>query len=78
MMMRHVLATPPELRSIDPSLPEPLSQLVARCLDKVPPARPTAAALAVELAAFADAAEAPRLEKLAARSPADPTVRARA
>jgi serine/threonine-protein kinase len=77
MMMRHVMATPPELRAIDPSLPEPLSSLVARCLGKEPATRPTAAALAAELGAFADAAGAPALAKLAPASRGEATVRAR-
>jgi hypothetical protein len=29
VMMRHVMAAPPELRAIDPALPAPLSSLVA-------------------------------------------------
>ncbi|HWE26375.1 MAG TPA: protein kinase, partial [Polyangia bacterium] len=78
MMMRHVLATPPELRSIDASLPLSLSSLVARCLAKEPADRPTAAELAAELAAFADAAGAPSLAKLAMPSRSEATVRARA
>ena len=77
MMMRHVMATPPELRAIDPSVPDALSSLVARCLDKEPSARPTAASLSAELAAFADAAGAPPLTKLLPASRGEATVRAR-
>jgi energy-converting hydrogenase Eha subunit C len=77
MMMRQVMAIPPDLRTIDESLPPALTALVARCLAKEPSARPTAAALSAELAAFADAAEAPTMEKLAPPSKIDITVRAR-
>jgi serine/threonine-protein kinase len=78
MMMRHVLATPPELRTIDATVPAALCELVARCLAKEPSARPTAAELARQLGAFADAAGAPALTKLALPSKVDVTVRARA
>ena len=59
MMMRHVIAPAPDVRTIDAALPEPLALLVARTLAKEPKQRPTAAELAAALDAFADAAGAP-------------------
>jgi serine/threonine protein kinase len=82
MMMHHVMTPPASARALDPSLPESLSALVGRCLAKEPGERPSAAELARELTALADAAGAPRLEQLVAvampKSANEPTVRARA
>ncbi|MGZ3407612.1 MAG: hypothetical protein ACXVAN_14280, partial [Polyangia bacterium] len=52
-------------RLVTPSLPDALADSIARCLAKSPKERPSAAALARELGAFADEAGARALEKLA-------------
>jgi serine/threonine-protein kinase len=78
MMMRHVTAPAPDVRTIDAALPEPLALLVARTLAKEPKQRPTAAELAAALDAFADAAGAAPLAKLTKPATGEVTVRARA
>jgi serine/threonine-protein kinase len=65
MMMSRVLGEAPDVREFQPSVPAPLAELVARCLKRAPGERPSAAQMARELAALADAAGAPRLEAIA-------------
>ncbi|HUS68386.1 MAG TPA: serine/threonine-protein kinase [Kofleriaceae bacterium] len=69
MMMRHVLATPPDPRSFEPLLPEPVARAITGCLQRDPASRPSADAVAAELRAFADAAGAPALEAVARPDP---------
>ncbi len=78
MMMRRVMEPAPDVRTIDAALPEPLALLIARALETKPSRRPTAAELALALDAFADAAGAPPLAKIASPSTVEVTVRARA
>jgi hypothetical protein len=49
-----MLRDAPDVRSLRPDVPAPLSRLVARCLEKNPPSRPGARELALELAELAD------------------------
>jgi serine/threonine-protein kinase len=62
MMMSRLLEAAPNLRALRPLVPATLAQLVDRCLARTPEQRPSARALADELAAWADAAGAPPLE----------------
>ena len=78
MMMRRVMEAVPDVRTFDASLPESLALLIAQALEKDPARRPTASELGRALAAFADAAGAPPLTKIASPSTAEVTVRARA
>jgi serine/threonine-protein kinase len=64
MLLSHVAETPPDLRSILPSIPGVLADLVARCLAKEPAARPRAEELAGLLAQFAHAAGTASLDEL--------------
>jgi serine/threonine-protein kinase len=64
MMMRHLMDVPPDARTVEPSVPEPLAQLIARCLQREPGDRPRADAVAAELRAWADQAGVPSLERL--------------
>jgi serine/threonine-protein kinase len=61
MMASHLLDEPP---AVDPSLPGPLPELVARCLKKHAAERPTASTLATELTALADDLGLPALAAL--------------
>ena len=54
----------PDLREHAPETPEPLAKLVMACIARDPDGRPTAAAAARELAAFADANGARKLETM--------------
>ena len=49
-----MLREAPDVRSLRPDVPAPLSSLVARCLEKDPQSRPAARELARELAELAD------------------------
>jgi serine/threonine protein kinase len=62
MMMSRLLHEAPSVRAFRPSVPEPLARLVDGCLARQPDARPAAAELASQLAAWADLAGAPPLE----------------
>jgi hypothetical protein len=63
MMMNRLLHDAPSVRAFQPSVPEPLAHLVDRCLARAPEDRPAAAELARQLAAWADLAGAPPLER---------------
>jgi len=64
MMMSRVLREAPSVREFQPAVPESLARLIERCLAREPGDRPRAGELARQLAAWADAAGAPRLERL--------------
>jgi hypothetical protein len=59
-----LLRAAPGMREFQPSVPDRLAQWVDRCLARQPEDRPSAAELAIQLAAWADAAGAPRLEHI--------------
>jgi serine/threonine-protein kinase len=63
-MMGRLLRAAPSVREFQPSVPHPLARWVDRCLARQPDDRPTAAELAIRLAAWADSAGAPRLERI--------------
>jgi serine/threonine-protein kinase len=65
----HLYEPPPDVRTLAADVPPELAALVARCLSKDAAARPTAAALATELTAIADALHAGRAESYADRPP---------
>jgi serine/threonine-protein kinase len=75
IVLRHVVGSAPDARAFAPDLAPEVAELVARCLDMSPAARPRAQDVASSLGAFADAGGAPALEvvirdgsrKLAAR-----------
>ena len=67
LMLRHKIVDAPDPAELAPELPAELAALVRACLAKDPAARPAAASLARDLAALADALEAPPLETLGAR-----------
>jgi serine/threonine-protein kinase len=60
----HISVAPPDARTLEPSVPAVLAELVAECLKKDPTARPAAAELARRLTAFGDQHAAPTLDKL--------------
>jgi serine/threonine-protein kinase len=60
-MMKRLVDAVPNVRAFQPSVPEPLARWIDRCLARASE-RPAAAELARQLAAWADAAGAPRLE----------------
>jgi serine/threonine-protein kinase len=60
----HVAVPAPDVRSLEPEVPEALADLVALCLSKDPDARPSAAEMALRLGAFADANATPALPQL--------------
>jgi serine/threonine-protein kinase len=64
MIASHLHAAPPELRTVMPTLPEPLAQMVARCLAKAPGERPSAAELGQLCEEHAFALGAPPLEAM--------------
>jgi hypothetical protein len=64
--LQRLIEDAPELRSLAPSTPEALARIVMRCLSRDPNERPSAQALAAELAAFADAHGGRALEALCA------------
>jgi serine/threonine-protein kinase len=66
-MMSRLLDDAPGVCAFQPLVPASLAQLVDSCLARTPEQRPTAAALASQLAAWADAAGAPPLEGTRAR-----------
>ncbi|AKV03995.1 serine/threonine protein kinase [Labilithrix luteola] len=72
-LLQHVSERPPSLGSVVPSAPPSLGTIVDRCLEKQANARPTAAELARELAAIADALEAPPAATLVQRVFSAPT-----
>jgi hypothetical protein len=51
--LNHILLKPPDVRDLEPSVPEALSALVARCLLKEPAERPPAEEVACALAVIA-------------------------
>jgi serine/threonine-protein kinase len=60
-MLDRLLQDAPSIRAFQPSVPESLARLIDRCLAGQPERRPSAAELAIQLAAWADAAGAPPL-----------------
>jgi eukaryotic-like serine/threonine-protein kinase len=66
-MMSRLLDDPPSVRAFQPLVPEPLAQLIDRCLAREPGERPPAAELSVQLARWADTAGAPSLDITRAR-----------
>ena len=66
MLMNHVLVDAPDARTVEPSVPAELAELLARCLRKPAAERPSAEAVARALTAFADAHGAPPLPTLEA------------
>jgi len=66
-MISRLLDDPPSVRAFQPLVPEPLAQLIDRCLAREPTERPPAAELAVQLARWADTAGAPPLDVTRAR-----------
>ena len=69
MMMGRVLREAPSLREFQPSVPESLARLIERCLARQPGDRPRAGEVARQLAAWADATSAPRLEQFVCLRP---------
>jgi serine/threonine-protein kinase len=63
----HLSAPAPDVRSLAPTVPAPLAELVARCLAKDPADRPTAEEVAREAQAIADEANVPALEEVVRR-----------
>jgi serine/threonine-protein kinase len=64
-MISRLMRAAPSVREFQPSVPESLARLVARCLAGQPEDRPRAVELGRQLAGWADVAGAPRLEQLA-------------
>jgi serine/threonine-protein kinase len=63
MMMNRLMNEAPSVRAFRPSVPESLARLVDRCLARSPDRRPSAAELSSQLASWADAVDAPPLER---------------
>jgi serine/threonine-protein kinase len=64
LALSQAAAVAPDARSLEPSVPPLLAELVARCLRRSPEERPAALALGGELAAFADGCATPALHTL--------------
>jgi hypothetical protein len=64
ILLSHVLTAAPDARSLEPSVPAALAEIVTRCLQKEASARPAAEELARALATFADAHGAGPLDAL--------------
>jgi serine/threonine protein kinase len=62
----HIAVLPPRLDEVAKDVPPTLVDLVARCLEKSPDARPSASELAARLGAIADAARARSAIEIAA------------
>jgi eukaryotic-like serine/threonine-protein kinase len=60
----HLCVPAPDARTLLPSVPEALAELVSRCLEKDPILRPSARDLGRKLAAVADEQQVPALEVL--------------
>jgi len=67
IMVGHQVIEAPDARTIEPTIPEPLSALLKRCLAKDPTTRPTAKSLMHDLARVADDLAAPPLESIVRR-----------
>ena len=70
LLSAHLHERPRPLAEVAPEVPAALAALIERTLQKEPGARPTAAALANELDAIADALGAPSLATICAHEPA--------
>ncbi len=80
IMMKHVQAAPPDVRTLRPDVRSELAILIAACLSKQAGARPSAQDLSVRLGGFADAHGAASMEEIGDRNsrepaPADPAGR---
>jgi hypothetical protein len=65
----HLCVPAPDARSLLPSVPEALAELVSRCLEKDPVLRPSARELGRKLAALANERHVPPLETLTSIEP---------
>jgi serine/threonine protein kinase len=64
MVFSHLCVPAPDARSLLPSAPKPLADLLSQCLEKDPAKRPPARDVQKRLAALADERGVPPLEKL--------------
>jgi len=69
LVFSHLCVPAPDARSLLPTVPDPIAELLARCLQKDPVLRPSARLLGQELCALADKLEAAPLEALTAGGP---------
>jgi hypothetical protein len=72
IMMKHVQAEAPDVRSLRPEVRGELAMMIASCLSKQAVARPTAQDLSVRLGGFADAQGAPTMEAIGERNSREP------
>jgi hypothetical protein len=72
IMMKHVQAEAPDVRSLRPEVRGELARMIASCLSKQAAARPTAQDLSVRLGGFADAQGAPSMEAIGERNSREP------
>jgi serine/threonine-protein kinase len=69
IVFSHLCVPAPDARTLLPSVPAPLAELVAQCLEKDPVVRPSARDLGRRLTAVADEREVPPLETLTRDGP---------